>query len=221
MSHALLDLVRDLMTSPWIYLVLFGFAALDGFFPVVPSESLVITAGVFAARGDPSLYGVIAAAALGAVVGDHTSYLLGRLAGTRLPARLRPGTRRYSLFAWAKRSLDERGGLLLVVARYVPGGRTATTVTMGAVGYRQRSFSFFAAIAAVSWGVYSGLVGYLGGWAFENDPLKGLLLGLGLALAVTAIVEYARHQHRRRNAVAIPPAPDLPSSATGTLEGVR
>lgn len=99
MSHALLDLVRDLMTSPWIYLTLFGFAALDGFFPVVPSESLVITAGVFAAYGDPSLCGVIAAAALGAMVGDHTSYLLGRLAGTRLPEWLRPGTRRQRLFA--------------------------------------------------------------------------------------------------------------------------
>lgn len=91
---------------------------------------------------------------------------------------------------------------------------------MGAVGYRLRSFSFFAAIAAASWGVYSGLVGYLGGWAFEHDPLKGLLLGLGLALAVTAIVEYARH-HRRRYAMPIPPAAELSSSAAGTPEGVR
>ncbi len=37
------------MSSWWIYLALWGFAALDGFFPAIPSETLVVTAGVFAA----------------------------------------------------------------------------------------------------------------------------------------------------------------------------
>jgi len=61
--------------------------------PAVPSESLVITAGVFAATGEPILAGVIVAAALGAFAGDHVSYLRVRTAGGRLLARFRPGSR--------------------------------------------------------------------------------------------------------------------------------
>jgi membrane protein DedA with SNARE-associated domain len=186
------------MSSWWIYLALFGFATLDGFFPAIPSETLVVTAGVFAALGEPNLYGVIAAAAAGAFVGDHVSYLLGRGAGGRLLARFRPGTKRHAMTLWARKALAERGGLVLVVARYVPGGRTAVTLTMGAVRYPLRSFSFFAGLAALSWGLYCSLVGYLGGKAFEDNPIKGVILGIGLALTVTLIVEVVRHQRRKR-----------------------
>ena len=54
---------------------------------------------------------------------------------------------------------------------------------MGSVRYPLRQFSFFAGLAAVSWGVYCALVGYIGGKAFEDNPLKGVVLGIGLALA--------------------------------------
>jgi membrane protein DedA with SNARE-associated domain len=102
------------------------------------------------------------------------------------------------LTVWARKALDERGGLVLVVARYVPGGRTAVTLTMGAVRYPVRNFSFFAAVAAVSWGLYCSLVGYLGGKAFEDNPLRGVILGIGLALTVTLIVEVVRHRRSKR-----------------------
>ncbi|ONI73584.1 DedA protein [Kribbella sp. ALI-6-A] len=198
MGDAILHFTEELMSSWWIYLALFGFAALDGFFPAIPSETLVVTAGVFAATGEPNLYGVIAIAAAGAFVGDHVSYFLGRGAGGRLIARTKPGTKRHAMTLWARNALEERGGLVLVVARYIPGGRTAVTLTMGAVRYPARKFSFFAGLAAISWGLYCSLVGYLGGKAFEDNPLKGVLLGIGLALAVTAIVEVVRHQRRKR-----------------------
>jgi membrane protein DedA with SNARE-associated domain len=195
----MLQFAQELMSSWWIYLALWGFAALDGFFPAIPSETLVVTAGVFAAAsGAPNLYAVIAAAAIGAFIGDHVSYALGRGAGGRLLDRMKPGTKRYAAVVWARQALTERGGLVLVVARYVPGGRTAVTLTMGSVRYPLRQFSAFAALAAVSWGIYCTLVGYLGGKAFEDNPLKGVVLGIGLALAVTAIVEVVRHQLRKR-----------------------
>ncbi|MEU8227654.1 DedA family protein [Kribbella sp. NPDC048915] len=199
MSDALLHFAEELMSSWWIYLALWGFAALDGFFPAIPSETLVVTAGVFAATGAPNLYAVIAVAAVGAFLGDHVSYLLGRGAGGRLLDRVQPGTRRHSAVLWARQALTERGGLVLVVARYVPGGRTAVTLTMGSVRYPLRTFSAFAAVAAVSWGIYCSLVGYIGGKAFEDNPLKGVALGIGLALAVTVIVEFVRHRVRKRN----------------------
>ncbi|MEV4174882.1 DedA family protein [Nonomuraea sp. NPDC049709] len=190
MSHAILDLVQQAMSSPWLYAAIFALALLDGFFPVVPAETSVITAGVFAATGETNLALVILVAALGAFAGDHISYLIGKKSGGRL--------REKKAFVWARQALAERGGLVLVVARYIPGGRTATTLTMGAVRYPRRSFTFFDAIAAGSWAVYSGLIGFFGGMAFENDPIKGLLLGLGIALSITAAVEVVRWLRKRR-----------------------
>jgi membrane protein DedA with SNARE-associated domain len=198
MSDALLQFAHELMSSWWIYLALWGFAALDGFFPAIPSETLVVTAGVFAAAGEPNLYAVIVVAAVGAFMGDHISYALGRGAGGRMLDRMTPGTRRYAAVLWARQALAERGGLVLVVARYVPGGRTAVTLTMGSVRYPLRQFSGFAALAAVSWGIYCSLVGYIGGKAFEDNPLKGVVLGIGLALAVTLVVEVVRHRLKKR-----------------------
>jgi membrane-associated protein len=90
MADVILPLVEDVMSSPWIYLVLFAIAAIDGFLPVVPSEASVLTAGVFAASGETSLPLVILVAALGAFAGDQVSYALGRLAGPRLGRGRRP-----------------------------------------------------------------------------------------------------------------------------------
>jgi membrane-associated protein len=204
MSHAILDLVQQVMSSPWLYVALFALALLDGFFPIVPAETSVITAAVFAASGETNLALVIVVAALGAFAGDHISYLIGKKSGGRL--------RNKKAFVWASNALEERGGLVLIVARYIPGGRTATTLTMGAVRHPLRSFTFFDAIAASSWGLYSGLIGFFGGMAFENDPIKGLLLGLGIAVSITGIVELVRWLRKRR---AIQPSPErLPADTS-------
>ncbi|MBA8823450.1 membrane protein DedA with SNARE-associated domain [Saccharopolyspora lacisalsi] len=209
MLDLLADLLHATVASPWVYLVLFAVSAIDGFFPVVPSETLVITAGVFAVSGRPELGAVIVVAAAGAFAGDHVSYLLGRKAGTPLIERIPPGSRKRRSFDWATTSLHERGGLVLVVCRYVPGFRTATTVTVGAVRYPLRRFSLFDAVGTCSWALYSSLVGYLGGRVFEQDPIKGLLLGLGIALTITVLVEATRWYRRRRR-------PDPDSSLEST-----
>lgn len=198
MADAITELVEGAVGSPWIYAALFAFAALDAFFPLVPSESLVISAGVFAAGGEPDIVPIILAAGAGAFVGDHISYFIGRYAGAALMERAKPGSKKERGFAQAKKLLDERGGGILVVCRYIPGARTAITLTAGAVRYPLRKFSFFDAIAALSWGIYSCMVGYIGGEAFEEQPLKGLALGLGIALTVTGLVEVVRHLRARR-----------------------
>jgi membrane protein DedA with SNARE-associated domain len=214
-------LVDQAMDSPWIYLALLVLAALDGVVPLVPSETAVITAGVFAATGEPNVILVVAAAALGAYTGDHVSYFIGWFArdrwGRRRQARPGPpegrvargraGSRRRVALDWARRTLAKRGGLVLVVARYLPGGRTAVTLTTGAVGYPLRLFSSFDALGAVSWGLYCTLIGYLGGKAFEHNPVAGLLLGFGVAVSTTILVELVRRyrlRHAHRPAAAEP-----------------
>lgn len=198
MFDSLLDVLHDLASSPWIYVGLFVIAAVDGFFPLVPSESAVVTVGVFAATGDAALGPVIAAAAGGAIAGDHVSYALGRAAGSRFTGGGRSDRRRRAV-AWAERVLARRGGAVIVVARYIPGGRVAATMTAGSVGYPLRRFTPFAAVAGVTWAAYTALVGFVGGSTFEDEPAKALVLGFGLAVAAALLVEGGRHLVRSRS----------------------
>ncbi|MEW2458187.1 DedA family protein [Streptomyces albus] len=193
MNEAIVHAVEGFVSTPWVYAALFGIAMLDGFFPVVPSETLVITLGVFAAaEGEPSLVAVIVVAAAGAFAGDHISYAIGRRSGVRIAARLRRGSRAERVYARVGRMLAERGGLVLVAARYIPGGRTAATLTTGATGFPRRSFTRYDAVAVVSWAVYSAGLGYAGGAAFEESPLYGVGLGLALAFTITLAHEGLR-----------------------------
>jgi membrane-associated protein len=202
-ADSIMDLVEGAMDSPWVYLAILAFAAIDAFFPIVPSETLVISAGVFAASdGEPIVVGIIAAAAIGAFAGDHISYGIGRTAGRRMKDGAEPGSRRARSFALGQRLLDERGGPILIVCRYIPGARTAVTLSAGAVAYSLRRFSFFDGIAALTWATYSTLVGYIGGQAFEDEPWKGLGLGLGIAIAISAAIELVRHVRRPRTATS-------------------
>lgn len=204
-----LDLLRDTVSSPWVYLLIFVVTAVDAFFPVVPGETAVVTAGALAAGGEPHLAAVIVAAAVGALAGDHISYAVGRGGGAHRLARLPADSRRRAGSEWARRAVDRRGGLILTTARYVPGGRTAVTLTMGAVHYPLRCFLLYDAVAAGTWAIYCGLLGYFGGLAFERDPVKAILVGVGLSVAVTLLLETGRWARRRahRRAAARPHSP--------------
>jgi len=113
--------------SPWTYGVIFGLAALDVVFPLVPSETSVILAGVLAASGDLMLLAVIPAAAGGAILGDNVDFLIGRTVGPRLVRRFFSGERKKRV-DWAEKQVQERGGYLILVGRFNRGGRTAVTL---------------------------------------------------------------------------------------------
>jgi membrane protein DedA with SNARE-associated domain len=192
-----LDSLVDLVAaSPWAYAAILGIAALDAVFPLVPSETTVITGGVLAAAGELSLPLVVAAGAAGALGGDSTSYLAGGRLGGWAKRRLFRGERGRRSLGWAERTLEERGGLLIVVARFVPGGRTAVTFTAGLVRFAAPRFVAFAALGAAGWATYASLIGYLGGRAFEDETWKALLAAFAIAAAVTLLVEAVRRARR-------------------------
>jgi membrane protein DedA with SNARE-associated domain len=193
--------------SGWAYGIVFLFAFLDVLVPVVPSEASVITAGVVAAAGGLYLPLIIAAAACGAFLGDNTAYLVGRRFGTRATKRFLRGGKAQKTLDWAERQLTQRGGELILVARFIPGGRTAVTLAAGTLAFPWRRFAVFDAIAALIWALYASLLGYFGGRAFENAAWKGLLVALGIAFAVAAGVEIVRWYLKRRRA-ASQPGPD-------------
>jgi membrane protein DedA with SNARE-associated domain len=198
--HHFTELVAN--ASGWAYAILFILAFLDALIPVVPSETSVITAGVVASSGDLNLMLVILFAATGAFCGDNTSYWIGARYGTRINDRFFQSEKAKERVAWAQRQVQERGGELIVVARFIPGGRTVVTLSSGTLGYPWRRFVLFDAIAATIWAVYAALLGYIGGHAFEAQPWKGLLLAFAIAFAVTGTVELVRWVRRRRSSSA-------------------
>ena len=184
--------------SGWAYAVVFLLALLDAIFPVVPSETAVITAGVVAASGHLSLPLVVVSATVGAVAGDNMAYLIGWRFGDAVTRRFFSGEKARQRLAWARRQLQQRGGQLILVGRFIPGGRTVVTLSAGMLRYRWGRFIILDAVAALVWALYASLLGYFGGRAFENAAWKGLLLALGVGFAVAGLTEAVRWLLRGR-----------------------
>jgi len=183
--------------SPWTYLFLFVIAALDAVIPLVPSETSVILAGVLASTGDLVLVLVILFAAAGAIAGDNLSYWIGRKVGYRIVDRFFKGERRKQI-DWAHRQVEERGGYLIIIGRFIPGGRTAVTFSCGMLEMRWRRFFAFDVVAGLVWATYATMLGYVGGRTFEESPFKGFLLAFVVALGIAGAIEAYRWLRRRR-----------------------
>lgn len=189
-------------SSPWTYAVILGVAALDAVLPLVPSEATIISAGVLAAAGDLQVGFVIAAGAAGAYAGDSSAYWLGRRLDGRRVFRGAKGARRRE---WAAGTLERHGGSMIFGARFVPGGRTATTLAAGLLRMRWPRFAAFAAVAAAGWASYAASLGYVGGRAFEDNPVWGLVAGFAVAAGTFLLVEVVRRARRRSSAAEARP----------------
>jgi membrane-associated protein len=183
--------------SPWTYAFLFVVCAVDAIFPLVPSETSVILAGVLASTGDLNLVLVILFSAGGAIAGDNVSYWIGRKVGHRFVNRFFRGERRKQV-DWAHRQVEQRGGYLIIIGRFIPGGRIVVTLSCGMLEMPWRRFIAFDVVAGLVWGTYAAMLGYVGGRTFEESPLKGFLLAFAVALAVAGLIEGFRWLRRRR-----------------------
>ena len=140
------DLLAAMATPAWAYLAVFGFLAIDAMVPVVPIQAIMITAGALTVYGGLQLPIVIAVGALGMFTGDSIAFVLGRTAGhvgnhwlsdrlailrTRFgpknddpdhdetTSRTKRAAERFT------RGLRIPGPLVLLLCRFVPGGRRA------------------------------------------------------------------------------------------------
>lgn len=187
------DWLVALADAPWVYLALFALAAIDGFFPPVPSESVVIALAALSVSAEtPNLALILLAAAAGAFTGDQVAYAVGsRIDVRRLRILRHPREQR--TVDWAERALAQRGPSFILAARFVPIGRLAVNLTAGAVRYPRRKFVGLAALAAVMWSLYSVAIGLLAGaWIQDRlvvaiavgvvgGVLSGFLVDLGLS----------------------------------------
>jgi membrane protein DedA with SNARE-associated domain len=181
------------------YLIAFAVPALDAILPALPGETAIVALGVATAgSSDPRVALLVMLAAAGAFAGDNLSYLIGRRFGPAARRRFSGTPKGAAAHAWAERSLDRFGTQLIVVCRFIPGGRTAVTLTCGLTGYPRRRFAAATALAAVIWAMQAFLIGRIGGRAFADHPLAALGVALGVSVAISALIELLRRLSRRR-----------------------
>lgn len=201
------DWALALAGTPWVFLAVYAFATIDGFFPPIPSESLIIGLTiVFVQQSSPSFWLLGAVAAAGAFTGDQIAYSIGR----RIPIRrlrFMRNARAEKAITWAEHALASRGASFIIAARYVPVGRVAVNMTAGTTSFPRLRFSGLAAIAAVSWSLYSVGLGIGVGVWLKDHPFYALVVGVGVGLLIGVVVDQVmlavgRRRGRRDGGVA-------------------
>jgi membrane protein DedA with SNARE-associated domain len=191
-------LTQEVGHSAVSYLIVFVAAGTDVLFPLIPSETIVITASVLAAQGELLIWLIVPLVAVGAFLGDNLCYLLGRKIGDPVADRLFKGEKGQARLEWAEAALCRRGAILIGVGRFIPGGRTATTFAAGTLEMPYRQFAAADAFAACLWALYVSTLGYFGGETFKNSLWLPLAASLACAMAVGAAFEAWRRRQRRR-----------------------
>ncbi|WP_063760000.1 DedA family protein [Streptomyces sclerotialus] len=196
----LAQLVRAQLDSPWLWLTVLLVAGLDALLPFMPSETTVVTVAVLTGADLPQLALLAVVATLGALGGDCLSHGIGRWAGPKAIGRLLRGEKGRQRYEWGRAMVGRHATTLVVAARFLPGGRVASGLSTGSLRFPFRRFVVLDAAGAALWAVISTAIGYLGGAAFAEEPVKGLLLAFALALVVVALLETARRLAARRRA---------------------
>jgi membrane-associated protein len=184
----------------WFLAAIFVIAFLDSVVPIVPSETTVIIGGVAVATGaaEYSLWMVILAGATGAFLGDNMAYSIGRRFAPRFERRAERKAKFKIKLHWARDQIDARGGLLLITARFIPGGRTVLTLSCGITRQPRVWFMIWDAIAVLIWATYAaGLARIIGEPLKENHSLAFWVAFL-TALGISAVIEVIRHFLNKR-----------------------
>jgi membrane-associated protein len=218
-ATAAIDSLTQLVTdSPLTYLVIFALTAVDVLLPIVPAEATVTAAAVIAGQGNLNIVWVMVAAGLGAFVGDNIAYWIGRAAGRPVVRKvLRGNTERLDE---VQRQFDRRGGVFIVVGRFVPGGRTAVAIGAGIVHFSWIQFLVYDAIAAVIWSFQAALPGFIGGSLIQERPWLALIFGFvlsgSIALGIALGQRWWDRRHRARDGER--PGPDDDAVASRELK---
>ncbi|MGP3925453.1 DedA family protein [Streptomyces sp. 8N616] len=167
------------LAAPWIYVIVGTSVLLDVFLPVLPSGVLVIAAATAAAGTQtaadavgatngaeaevPDIMALMLCAATASCLGDLVAYRLAWRGGDRLDraiARSRRLTRAQDRLSTA---LMRGGGMLVLIARFAPAGRSVVSLGAGAMHRRAVEFLPWSALAGLAWAGYSVSLGYFGG----------------------------------------------------------
>jgi membrane-associated protein len=150
-----------------------------GFF--FPGDTLLLTAGVFAAQGKLSLASVIIVVAVAAIAGDNAGYHIGKRYGRRLFRKPDGLIFRQEYVQRAEKFYERFGSRTMLIAHFVPVVRTFVPPVAGVAKMNYPKFVLFDAIGDIAWAVIVTLIGYWFGTKIPN-------LDQYIVLAVVAVV---------------------------------
>ena len=183
------------------YLAVAGVVFLEDFGVPVPGETVLILGAVYAGAGRLNILLVALLGLTGAVLGDNVGFAIGRAGGRRLVDR-------YGKYVFLTRKrvdraavyLEEHGGWVISVARFVWGLRQANGLIAGTVGMGWKRFLFFNVIGAALWVTAWSAVGYLAGSHIDSVYNDASAVGGYLAAAVAlSVLAYMAYRYARRH----------------------
>ena len=199
--HRIYDVEFLVRTGGLLVLIIIVFTEtglLLGFF--LPGDSLLVTAGIFAARGDLDLLTLNTSLSLAAIAGDTVGYGIGARTGPRI------FTRENSLFfnrkhlISAKEFYDRHGGFTIFVARFMPIIRTFAPVVAGVGAMRYRKFVAYNVFGGIFWVMTTTLAGYFLGTLVPNIQERiHVVIAIVIVLSLLpAIIKIAGEKWRAR-----------------------
>jgi membrane-associated protein len=186
----------------------------DGVFPVLPGETAIVAAAVLAAKGTGNILVVIAAGAIGAVLGDSAAYAIGR--GGK--GQIRRFVTRFAgaeRLEAAERMVHRNGPALIFTGRFLPGLRIAINMSCGATHMPYRRFLTFDAMGATVWSTQAALLGYFAGKAFADQTWVAFVVAFGVTGLVAAFVAVREKKYMRK----LRAEPDAASAHTSRPAG--
>ena len=172
-----------------------------GFF--LPGDSLLVTAGVFAAAGSVSIWWLLIPVTLCAIVGDQLGYWIGRGAGASLYKREDSFFFRRSHLQRAHDFYEKYGGKTVILARFVPIVRTFCPPVAGAAGMPYSRYLTYDIFGGILWvgGMIGG--GYLLGRSIPNigQKIHYVIVGVVVVSLLPAVIGVLRERRQIKSAV--------------------
>ena len=131
---------------------------LIGFF--LPGDSLLITAGLFAAKGDLDIRFLVPSLILSAIAGNATGYAIGKRTGKALYSRPDSLLFRREHLQMTHEYYDKHGGITIILAQFIPILRTFAPVVAGVAEMGYTRFATYNVVGAIAWVTSMTLGGY-------------------------------------------------------------
>lgn len=183
----------------WGYWGIFIAMAMESTVLPVPSELVVIPAGMLAYQGKMSLFGVIMASTFGSLLGATINYVFAMWVG-------RPFLEKYGKYFFVRPAVlhktdvffTKHGAISTFTGRLIPGIRHLISLPAGLVGMNFASFAFYTTVGAGLWSIVLALFGYfIGGSQEVIAENKGLIVLGTLGFVALVIGGYYFWQKRR------------------------
>jgi membrane-associated protein len=170
---------------------------LIGFF--LPGDSLLVTAGLFAARGDLEVVPMIIVLSIAAIVGDTVGYNIGARAGPKLFTRPDSLLFNRKHLVTTKEFYERHGPFTIVIARFIPILRTFAPVVAGVGTMEYTRFIVYNVAGGIGWVVTTVLGGYFLGQMVPNihDHIHKVIAVVIVLSLLPAIIKVAKEKLKR------------------------